>query len=229
MQANALPGARSQSGGYAGSGFLLSAMTATPNSHESPQYADLTQLLFSNLNREVTTRVKHQTPLQLGLSVNIPLTGRWSLGTGLTYTRLATDITSGSDASYSLTEQRLHYVGIPVQVRFTALASRWADLYVSAGGMLEKCVYGVQTTSLYVNDFYKSQTSSDPQHVGRGLWQASLGASAGVQLNLTPSVGLYFEPGFTWYPSDGSSLYNIRHDKPCQFTMQGGLRLTLGR
>lgn len=227
LHANALQGDLDLHGGYASTMAASYAAIGTQSSPAGKQNA-LNSLLYENLNRKANTRVNHHTPIQLGLSVAWALDERWSLGTGLTYTRLSTEIISGSHASYYVTDQRLHYIGVPLQVRFTALATRYIDLYLSGGGMLEKCVSGIQTTTYNVSKSYKSQNDS-PQHLGRGLWQASLNASAGFQANITRSVGLYFEPGLTWYANDGSSLPNIRHDKPWQFTMQGGLRYTFGR
>lgn len=187
---------------------------------------DLGLIAGENLNRSVDTRIHHHAPLQFGLSISIPLTGRWSLRTGLTYTRLSTDIESGSSASYYLTEQRLHYVGVPVEIGYTFFRSRAVNFYAGAGGTIEKCVKGTQTTAFHVADTYKSATETDGS-VGRGLWQGSLHAAAGAQLNLTRSLGLYFEPRFTYYIPDGSSLPNPRHDQPWRLGWQAGLRFSL--
>lgn len=226
LHASALQSDSKQRGGYAANELMFSAAPDLSSAPETPN--DFGMIVSSNIAREVNTHVRHRTPFQLGFSVAYPLTDRWSLSTGLTYTRLSTDIESGSDASYYLTHQKLHYVGVPLQARFTALATRPLDLYITAGGMLEKCVYGEQTTTYQINQSHRS-SDDDPKRVGKGLWQASLNASAGVQLNITTSIGLYFEPGLTWYAPDQSSLPNLRHDKQWQFTMQGGLRFTLGK
>lgn len=187
---------------------------------------DLGLIAGENLNRSVDTRIHHHAPLQFGLSLSIPLANRWSLRTGLTYTRLSTDIESGSSASYYLTEQRLHYVGVPLEIGYTFFRSRVVNFYAGAGGTIEKCVKGTQTTAFHVTDTYKSATETDGS-VGRGLWQGSLHAAAGAQLNLTRGIGLYFEPRFTYYIPDGSSLPNLRHDQPWRFGWQAGLRFSL--
>lgn len=215
-----------QKDGYANPNLLPDATPAIASIDYTS--GDMNAILANNILSEVNTHVCHHTPLQLGLSVAYALDGRWSISTGLAYTRLTTDIESGSERSYYLTSQELHYIGLPVAVRFTAFSSRYFDAYASVGGMVEKCVGGEQTITYQMSESRKSSNGT-AGHVGRGLWQASLNASAGAQLNILPSLGIFFEPGVTWYADDHSSLPNIRHDKPWQFTMQGGLRLTIGK
>lgn len=182
-------------------------------------------VVAENMDREVNTRINHHVPFQFGLNIAIPITQKWFVSTGLTYTRLTTDITSGSDASYFVTEQRLHYVGIPIQAGYTIFSSRPFNAYATAGFQIEKCVSGTQSTTYSIDQSYRS-SSAYHNKLGRGLWQASFNASAGLQFNVTRNIGLYFEPGVSYYVSDGSSLPSIRHDKPWQFSMQGGLRFS---
>lgn len=182
-------------------------------------------LLVGNAQREVSSRVRHKYPVRLGISLHVPLTPRWGLATGLTYTRLSTDITSGSDMAYYQIAQRLHYIGLPLNVRYTMYDSRLFTAYAGAGGEIEKCVSGTRATTCH--DGSASPFAVTDEHdLGRGLWQASLGASLGLQLNILPAVALYLEPGLTWYAPDGSSLPSVRHDRPWQFTLQAGLRFS---
>lgn len=187
---------------------------------------DMAMVYAQNFNRQVNTHVKHRTPFVLGLSVSVPLTNRWAFTTGLTYTRLSTEIESGSEESYFVTSQRLHYVGVPLQASYTLFRSRPLNVYVTAGGEIEKCVKGEQNTVFNVDETYRS-SAGNRTDLGKGLWQLSFNASAGFQFNITKNMGLYFEPGVAYYVSDGSSFPSIRHDKPWQFNMQGGLRFSI--
>lgn len=182
-------------------------------------------LLVGNAQREVGSHIRHKYPVRFGVSLHIPLTHRWGLTTGLTYTRLATDITSGSDMAYYQIEQRLRYIGIPLNVQYTMFDSRLFTAYLGAGGEIEKCVSGTRTTTCH-DGSTSPFAVADENDLGRGLWQSSLGTSLGLQLNILPALGLYLEPGLTWYAPDGSSLPSIRHDHPWQFTLQAGLRLS---
>lgn len=190
-------------------------------------HEDFVYIVGANLDRSVQSTVHHKKPFQTGLSVSLPVGNRWSLRTGLTYTCLSTDIQAGSDVAYYVTEQSLHYVGVPLSAAYSIYGSRYFDCYASAGAMLEKCVKSKRTTSF---NNMEQQRTADTRTSGfaDGLWQASANVSVGVQLNITPQVGLYFEPGVSYFIPDGSSLPNVRHEHPWNFNMQGGLRLSLG-
>lgn len=188
--------------------------------------AALPTVMGANLNQYVQSKVRHKMPVQLGLTLNIPLRNRWSLTTGFTYTLLNSESQSGTTASYYVTNQSLHYVGIPLQVNYALLSTRPVNLYVGAGVALEKCVKGVQSTEFVVSGSYHA-TTPEVNNLGKGLWQGSAGATAGIQINITPQFGIYVEPGLRYYIPDGSSLPNIRHDKPFNFSLQTGLRVSL--
>ena len=58
----------------------------------------------------------------------------------MTYTLLSSDAKlAGEDQQI---EQKLHYVGIPLRANWNFLDKKLVTLYVSGGGMVEKCVYG---------------------------------------------------------------------------------------
>lgn len=187
---------------------------------------DFAHIVGENLNRRVESNVKHHTPFTTGLNVSIPLTHNWSLRTGVTYTKLTTDIQAGSDVAYYTTQQNLHYVGVPLSAAYTIYDSRFFSVYAATGVQLEKCVKATRSTT-YDNTDQRRSSQTTIDGFANGLWQLSAQASVGGQLNLTRHIGLYFEPGVSYFVSDGSSLPNIRHDHPWNFNMQGGLRITL--
>ena len=53
------------------------------------------------------------------------------------------------------------------------------------------------------------------------------GGAAGVQVNITPQIGLYAEPGIAYYFDDGSDVETIRKEHPLNFNLQVGLRFSL--
>ena len=187
---------------------------------------DFAHIVGENLNRRVESNVKHHTPFTTGLNVSIPLTHNWSLRTGVTYTKLTTDIQAGSDVAYYTTQQNLHYVGVPLSAAYTIYDSRFFSVYAATGVQLEKCVKATRSTT-YDNTDQRRSSQTTIDGFANGLWQLSAQASVGGQLNLTRHIGLYFEPGVSYFVSDGSSLPNISHDHPWNFNMQGGLRITL--
>ena len=71
----------------------------------------------------------------------------------------------------------------------------------------------------------KSSTHKD---VREKPWQYSVNAAAGMQLNLSSVVGLYVEPGVSYYFDNGSSVSNIYKEKPLNFNLEFGLRFSFG-
>ena len=152
--------------------------------------------------------IKHHQPISFGLSVRKALGKGFSLESGLTYTLLSSDAKLANDDHQI--EQKLHYIGIPLRANWNFLDKKFVTLYVSGGGMVEKCVYG--------------KLGSEKETV-KPL-QFSVSGAVGAQLNATKRVGIYVEPGVAYYFDDGSDIQTIRKENPFNFNIQAGIRLT---
>ncbi len=205
-------------------GFNMTALRST-SAEEEAGVAGLLSASFAE--RNVRTEISYGMPVQIGLGVGLPLTRRWRVNTGLIYTRLSADIRSGSDDVYSQTKQRVYYIGVPVQAAYTFFASRVADLYATAGVTVEKAVKAHSERVYHRADGTVSPAEEDANATARGLWQFSTNLSAGVQLNATPWLGVYCEPGVAYYFNDGSEMPSVRHEHPWYFNLQAGLRFTI--
>ena len=166
------------------------------------ELTDLVLLDIKEFNPE------HHQPVSFGLSVRKSLPKGFSVETGLTYTLLSSDIKRQGDTK--MQSQKLHYIGIPVRGNWNFLEKKYFTLYVSAGGMVEKCVYG--------------KLADDKVNV-KPL-QFSVAGAVGAQFNATDHVGLYVEPGVSYFFDDGSKVQTIRKERPCNFNLQAGLRFT---
>lgn len=150
----------------------------------------------------------HKQPVSVGISVRKELPKGFSVETGLVYTYLASDVQyAGSTGTAS---QKLHYLGIPLRANWTFWGNQHFTTYVAGGGTVEKCVHGEIGG--------KDQTVNPLQF--------SLMGGVGAQVNLGDHVGLYVEPGFSYFFDDGSDVQTIRKDNPFDFTLQAGLRFT---
>lgn len=89
----------------------------------------------------------------------------------------------------------------------------------------ECCVEGDSETDYMWRGRIKSSTH---KAVREKPWQCSVNASAGMQFNLSSVVGLYVEPGVSYYFDNGSSVSNIYKEKPLNFNLEFGLRFSLG-
>ena len=132
--------------------------------------------------------IKHHQPVSFGLSVRKGLAKGFSVETGVTYTLLSSDVQT--------------VVNFFDKDRFT--------LYVAAGGIVEKCVYGkLGNDKLTVNPL-----------------QFSVSGAVGAQFNATKHIGVYVEPGVAYFFDDGSDVQTIRKDTPFNFNLQAGIRFT---
>ena len=152
--------------------------------------------------------IKHHQPISFGLSVRKNLPKGFSLETGLTYTMLSSDVKlSGGNA---MEDQKLHYIGIPLRANWNFVNKKLFTLYLSAGGAVEKCVYGeLADEKLTVNPL-----------------QLSVMGAVGAQINATKRLGIYVEPGVAYFFNDGSGVQTIRKETPCNFNLQAGVRYT---
>ncbi|MDL2211083.1 PorT family protein [Bacteroides sp. OttesenSCG-928-M17] len=159
--------------------------------------------------RKEVEDIKHRQPITVGLSVRKGITRSISLESGVTYTLLSSDVTIAGNAENKV-DQDLHYIGIPLRANWNMVDTKKFTLYLSAGGAVEKCVYG---------KLGSEKKTVDPL-------QFSLLGAVGAQLNLSNRVGLYVEPGVSYYFDDGSSTETIRKDKPFNINLQAGIRFT---
>lgn len=189
-----------------------------------------TELLSSAANangyRNQVFKMQHHQPIRFGLSVSYGLTPRLSIESGLSYSRLSSDVTAG-DITYSYAgEQTLHYIGVPLNLKYRFASWHSFDFYASAGALAEKCVSGKLSGHESVNGHQNSKKTSD---IHEKQLQYSLNAAGGVQLRLTDDLGIYVEPGISYYPDNGSNINSIHKERPLNFDLNLGLRLSLGK
>lgn len=189
---------------------------------------DSPMLDMNTINRDIETKTEyeHHLPIRIGLSVAYALTDRLSISSGLTYTRLSSDIKDASRESKYIGEQRLHYVGIPVNVSYKVASSRWISLYGTAGVLAEKCVSGTTDEGYVENNTMKYTNTQD---ISSKPLQMSVNAGVGIQFDFIDNVGIYAEPGLSYYFDDGSELQTIYKEKPLNFNLNVGVRFKLSK
>ena len=166
----------------------------------------------------VYTDVKHKLPVTVGVSVGYGLSERWSLVSGVTYSRLSSQVRTTGIITGSLQEQVLHYVGIPMDVKYNVWTGAGGlSVYLSAGG---HAAWNVAGRLIDENDRSRSTDISD-----RMQW--SVRGSAGVGYDFTKIVGIYAEPGVDYHFDNGSGIETIYKDKPFNFGLRLGLRFSL--
>lgn len=179
-----------------------------------------------NQGKSVKTEYKHRLPVRVGLNVAYRLTDRLSVETGVSYTRLSSDMKDGTKDNYSSGSQKLDYIGVPLNVKYRAFGYRRLSVYASAGLLTEKCVSGKTTHEYVISGEKKKHETED---VAAKPWQLSVNAALGAQFDVLRNVGVYVEPGVSYYFDDRSPLSTIYKEKPLNFNLNLGVRYTIGK
>lgn len=188
---------------------------------DSQGYAGVMQ---SNSSNEISSTVKNWQPIQVGVSVAYSFTDRLSIESGLTYSCLISDLSSGTPLGNYDIRQTLHYIGLPLALRYDFLKIKGFSLYASAGGQMEKCVAGKTRTDYFVDG---KKVSSENGRIMVEPLQWSVNAYVGAQYSFNRLVGLYVEPGAAYYFRNGSPVNCIYSERPFNFSLRAGLRFSL--
>ena len=173
-------------------------------------------------NRPMPTYVEvfdHRLPVRFSVDFSWPVCHNIAVSTGLTYSYLKSDIRYGySDSRLSKASQNLHFLGIPVNLRYTPWSVGRLDIYASAGFMAEKCIAGD----------IRDDSSSDAGYRYSGCderpFQFSFNAAAGLQYALAAGCSVFIEPGVGIYLNNGSKLRTIYSERPVTFNVNVGFR-----
>ena len=171
---------------------------------------------YKALQKSPQGKAKHHAPVSVGMQIAFVVAPRLSLSTGVVYTRTSSDFYPYAPNNDYNVHQVLHYVGIPVGLNYELWRSGGFHAYVMAGA---EAAYNVK------NDTDEDGTRK--QDAKRDRVQFSGKASLGAQYDISPSVGLYIEPGAKYYFDNGSDVENTFKDKKLNFNLQFGLRFNL--
>ncbi|MHA6696643.1 porin family protein [Chryseobacterium sp. A301] len=188
--------------------------------------APYANVLVENLAQKASTEINHHTPVTYGLAVQYPLTSKWSLSSGVSYTLLRSDLKAGTETSYWESRQDLHYIGVPLFVNYEISETSKVRTYAYGGGEVKKVVAASSRTKYVVKDepetFTKEKLSEKPL-------QVSLNAGVGLEYRLHKNISLYVEPGIEYHLNDNSSIQSLYKDKPVNVSLRTGLRFTIGK
>ena len=159
----------------------------------------------------------HKQPVKGGLSLRYSLDDRWSVQTGVNYSYHSSEIEMGGENI----DQQLHFIGVPVAVGYNVWGNRHVNLYLTAGGEVEKLVKGRRTVT------YTGQQRDEDVKMSRP--QLSVQLSAGAEYRATRAVSVYIEPGMSYHFDNGSGVSTIYNDKPFEFALSMGVRVNINR
>ena len=204
---------------YSDSGVMADPMPGVypaPSVGGSNDVDYLMAAAYKALQKSPQGKAKHHAPVSVGMQIAFGVAPRLSLSTGVAYTRTSSDFYPYAPNNDYNVHQVLHYVGIPVGLNYELWRSGGFHAYVMAGA---EAAYNVK------NDTDEDGTKK--QDAKRDKVQFSGKASLGAQYDISPSVGLYIEPGAKYYFDNGSDIENTFKDKKLNFNLQFGLRFNL--
>ena len=164
----------------------------------------------------------HNKPISIGIAVNKRIGGKFSLETGLRYSFLKSDFRLGTGNYHVDKEQKLHYLGIPLNVYYQLIRYKNLSAYSSVGITLHVPIFG-KTTADYITDGI-SVYANDWKVTPPIQWTTS--TSLGIQYQFVPNVNLFVEPSLNWYIPNGSNIKNAWTEHPFTFTVPIGIRFT---
>ena len=204
---------------YSDSGVLADPMPGLfpdPSVGGSDDVTYLMAAAYKALQKSPQGKAEHHAPVSVGMQVAFGIAPRLSLSTGVVYTRTSSDFYPYAPNSDYQVHQVLHYVGIPVGLNYELWRSGGFHAYLMAGAEAD---YNVKNAT--------DEDGTKKENAKRDRVQFSGKASLGAQYDISPSVGLYIEPGAKYYFDNGSDIENTFKDKKLNFNLQFGLRFNL--
>ncbi|MBR5332510.1 MAG: sigma-70 family RNA polymerase sigma factor [Muribaculaceae bacterium] len=173
-------------------------------------------------NEEITRESHHDLPFTFSLALQHRLTKRWSIESGLSYTRLSSQFTTGEPFAGIIDNQEIHYLGIPLKASYNWLENRQWSLYTSLGFTMDIPIYSSVSSDFVLNG---STLLHQKESLDMPL-QWSTGIGVGFQYKVSTHFGIFAEPSFQYYIPDGSNIKTYRTEHPYNFSIPIGFRFS---
>lgn len=209
--------------GMGGGGFSMGADNLVPQYVTNSAMFKSENLTYLNAveTKPEETDIEHKTPIGLGISISRYLNSRFALQTGLTYSYLRSEWTTGGTYHVE-NDQRLHFIGIPLSLTFKIAEWNRLMFYASAGAMTEVNVAGKRRMKLFSDD---NEIVRESEKVRMKEWLWSVNTCVGVSYPIIRFVSAFAEVGAAYYFDNGSVIETIHSEKPFNVNLQFGFRL----
>lgn len=167
------------------------------------------------------TDILHHTPINFGVSVSRQLSNRFYLQTGLNYSYLRSEW--ATNGTYHIeTDQRLHFLGLPLSIAYRIAEWNRFLFYASAGGMAEVNVAGKRQSQLFSDEI---SIVKQTEHIRMKEWLWSVNGKVGVSYPIVRFVSAFGEVSANYYFDNGSTIETIHSEKPFTIGFNMGFRL----
>lgn len=181
-------------------------------------------LAVVNQGKDIESELRHKVPVRLTLGVSYAITDRLSVVSGLLHTLLLSEYKEGTQQNYKSGEQRVEYVGVPLNLKYDFYSSTRLDVYASAGLTLDKCIKANRTDDYFLSG---ENRLKEVISLGEHPFQLSAGAAFGAEYRIYDSLWLFGECGLAYFFNDRSSLEILYKERPLNGTFNLGIRVAL--
>ena len=181
-------------------------------------------LAVVNQGKDIESELRHKVPVRLTLGVSYAITDRLSVVSGLSHTLLLSEYMEGTQQNYKRGEQRVEYVGVPINLKYDFYSSTRLDVYASAGLTLDKCIKANRTDDYFLSG---ENRLKEVISLGEHPFQLSAGAAFGAEYRIYDSLWLFGECGLAYFFNDRSSLEILYKERPLNATFNLGIRVAL--
>lgn len=174
---------------------------------------------------EEVERTDFSMPLSFGLLFSYPVSQSLLIESGLQYTRLAHENSTFVINDYqNRYKTNLHYLGLPLGIRFVMLKDKRIRLFITQAFVLEKGLGSHSVTERYFKGKLY-ETSRDNTHI-RGMQLSSV-SSGGAETSLVGKLSAYVQAGVQVFFMNETQPFNMRSEHSAWPSFQAGLRFDL--
>ena len=209
-----------------------STLPATLRSSLSDSYGSFTmskmQAYTDEKNVNPESETNHRQPVSFGLLSSFDITNKLQIETGLVYTFLSSETNNSSDGFNNTEKVQFHYIGIPVNVNYTILSVNKLDMFVTAGAMIEKDLYGKieyrdeKTIPSLTNSGYANESSSK---INQKNPQISVATGVGITYPIYNKAYLFGKIGGRYYINANNEFKTYYSDEKFGLDIQLGIKL----
>ena len=207
--------------------------TTTPNtlrSSISDSYGMFAMSKMQANNEEVEIKpeseINHMQPISFGVLTSFSLSRKLQIETGLLYTYLSSE-TNSKSPDYSESEKvQFHYLGVPLNLNYTLLSINKLDMFVSAGGMIEKDISGIikYNDEKKVSSFNSGYASEKSSKIKQNNPQFSISSGLGITYPIYDKTNLFGKIGGRYYINANNEYKTYYSDQKFGLDIQLGIK-----
>lgn len=201
----------------------LSSMSRAAYSKFSVNEINLSSPAIQYRTEYTPESLRHHAPLAFGLSLSMGVSKRLDVETGLTYTYLKSDADTNGDIFLYKMIQQLHYLGVPISIKYNFILDKSWGIYARTGAMIEQCIYARRVTKVK-KELELSNDGEGSYRLDTNGIEGSLSAGVGAEYNFTKHVGIYVEPSLTYQMPNSGKLVSYRTENQPHFALKAGFR-----